>query len=95
MAPQDLISPCTFWDGGKKYFHDTMGQMVNAKGVQGRGFTDAQLDCFAHLFSGTLVDLVGPKVPGLAEAHTEAYRNPEAMRGAWRAHNAFYESRAL
>jgi hypothetical protein len=95
MAPQDLISPCTFWDCGTKYFHDTMGQMANASYVEASGFTDEQLDCFSHLFSGTLVDLVGPTVPGLAEAHAAAYADPNALRGAWRHQMEFFNSRAL
>jgi hypothetical protein len=94
MAPMDLISPCTFWDCGTKYFHDTLGQMANACYVNTRGFTDQQLDALGHCFSGTLLDVVGPTVPGLAEAHAAAYADPNALRGAWRHQMEFFNSRS-
>lgn len=95
MANQDLISPCTFWLGGKKFFHDTMGQLFHCEGVSGLGFNSRKLDCYTHLFSGTLIDLVGKDIPGLAMAHAEALAHPEATRGVWRAQQAWYEGRRV
>lgn len=91
MAPMDLISPCTFWNKGAKYFHDTLGQLHACSWVAAKAFTDSQLDAFTHLFSGTLLDAVGPCVPGLADMHRLAYEDPAAVRGAWRQQQRFYE----
>jgi hypothetical protein len=95
LATEDLIAPCVFWSQREKMFHDTLGQMANHEQVATSDFEDWQLDAFAHLFSGTIVDLVGPKVAGLNLAHHNAYKNPEIMRGAWRGQKAFFASRAL
>lgn len=95
MAPDDLIGPSVLWDRGLKYFSDCMGQMANHPSVADLAFTERQLDAFGHAFSGTLVDLVGKAIPGLAEAHAEIYRNPECLRGRWREQMRWYNERAV
>lgn len=94
-APDDLISPITFWNGGKKYFHDTMGQLANHREVNCAGFREKQLDCFTHLFSGTMLDLMSKAVPGLAEAHRLAYEYPDKLRGQWETQLKWYADRQV
>lgn len=95
----NLIYPGFFpsrWLGGiKNFFHDTCCLLYHAIG--GNHFTDEMKDAYSHLFFGTISDLVAPHYPG-EEMRQFAFRvfdNPELLRGAWRAQDAWFKRHAV
>lgn len=89
--PWDWISPRQTARKGKRWFHDTMAMAFGAIG--GKAFTKEYLDRWGHLVSGSMIDLVAPKMTEgkeLAAFHRQAYLDQNVLRDCWANHDKFY-----
>lgn len=89
--PWDWVSPRKTARKGKVYFHDTMAIAFGAIG--GKAITAEYLERFGHLVSGSMIDLVAPKMTegkDLAALHRAAYLDNNVLRGCWANHDKFY-----
>lgn len=82
-----LYSPSTFFD--------TCAILYGTVG--GLAFTEDQLDCYDHIQSGTLVDLVAPylKDIDLKKSHEAIYRDLSLIKGQWKIQEAYYKKHAI
>lgn len=91
--PFDPISPRITARKGKLWFADTFATAFGLIG--GKAITSEYLSRFAHLVSGSMIDLVAPKMTEgkeLAALHRQAYLNQNVLRDCWANHDKFYAS---
>ena len=76
-------------------FYDTVA--ILSEICSGQQFQDGHLNCYDHLFAGTISDLVGPCLNDgkMQERHAELMANPEKMRGLWRKQDEFFRANRL
>lgn len=76
------------------YFSDTCSLLYNAIG--GYRFSENHLNCFDHLGSATLSDLVAPCYPEyrMRETHFAIFENPQLAKGSWKLQDEFYAKHA-
>lgn len=95
----DLIKPETVFIDRVPVAYDTCSKLYHTIG--GRGFTEAELDCYDHLNSASFFKVMQGRfeneVDRLAfnEAHLQCEKNPDGMRGFWREVYDYYNTRAI
>lgn len=85
-------------DGWRRW--DTAASLHHALGEASAPFSEAQLDTYDHLFCGSHLPLVADRLDAqgrdlLAKGHAQAINDPMALRGSWRAQEAYFQSRAV
>ena len=96
----DGIGQRTSFIAGQAYFWDTLADLSNALASRCVGFTDAQLDCYDHLFCGTHMGMIGASGGAAALAlwrsvhQSAASGDMAALRGVWRRQQAILETEA-
>ncbi len=75
-------------------FYDTCSMLYQAVG--GQPFTRTQLNCYDHLFCGTISDIVGPHLNdgGMQARHQDYFKDPTSMRGIWKKQDEYYRAKA-
>jgi hypothetical protein len=79
---------------------DTGGILYTALSEQVYSFTEKELDAYDHLFCGTHLEDVAPKIrPDMAlwfrEIHKQAQINHQSLKGAWRIQEDYFQSLAV
>lgn len=81
---------------GKMYFWDTGAGMYQALASQCKSFTEAQLDCYDHLFYGSHLPVIQPALNdnGVTyTAHQAAARGDlDALKGIWREQDKHFKT---
>jgi hypothetical protein len=76
---------------------DTAAALFHALGEDAARFSEAQLDAYDHLFCGSHLDIVLPKMGpwgGLMQgSHLMAQSDLPSIKGIWRQQQVFFESR--
>jgi len=80
---------------GKMYFWDTGAGLYQALANDCESFTDAQLDCYDHLFYGSHFPVIQPALNDenvTYDAHQAAARGDlKALKGIWRAQDKHFK----
>ncbi len=76
---------------------DTASPLFHALGGEAARFSEAQLDAYDHLFCGSHLDLVAPKMGAwgalMSESHVRSQTDLQSLKGIWRQQQQFFESR--
>jgi hypothetical protein len=95
----DLISPTTVYRDEQWERFDTTGLLYGVFQEQAHEFTENELNCFDHIFCGSSLDIVAPRLGDdgreLMRLHEVAVENPQEVRGIWRWQQQFFDSRSL
>lgn len=90
--PYNPFAPMMLFDCGEPVFYDVAANLYQQLG--GTRYGSLKLDCYDHLHSGTIVDLIEPLSPeyiGVSEFHKQCYKDPTLMRGLWRKQLEYYK----
>jgi hypothetical protein len=91
----DPFSPVQFKDGDVWRRFDTGATLYAALPENMRAFSVEQLQAYDHLFCGTHLPIVAPKLPqkwrdAFVDLHDRVKRDINALRGAWRMQDTFF-----
>lgn len=92
---EDLVYPRYIPTIGEmSRFSDTCSLLYNSIG--GRWFMKEHLNCYDHLGSATLSDLVAPHYPEyrMRETQFAIFENPQLAKGSWKLQDEFYKKHA-
>jgi hypothetical protein len=93
----DAIASVMFPANGRMERYDTFGVFYALKNDLCQAFGEEELDCYDHLFCGTHLDIVAPRMEDpsiLVDAHEAAKYEPAALKGLWRRQEQHFLARA-
>jgi hypothetical protein len=95
----DPFPPRMFALDGEWYRGDTLSFLCGALPDEVQSFTEQELDAYDHLFCGSHLDLVLPRIQAdtrtfLRRAHAQAASDPSRLQGLWREQEQYFRLRS-
>jgi hypothetical protein len=91
----------TLFLDGKNFRHiDTAGPLYSVLKHRAYRFTETELDCYDHVWSGTAMDYIEaegtPETIALFhDTHKDAKESPEKLKGLWKIQEAFFKRMSI